>query len=379
MPTADELLSARTLGALADVLAETNPAIAGWPELRATVTSVSALGLSQRARLARDAILCDLPSGYRQLASVTRAALGSPLLTGWMIWPLTEAIAAAATDTSADAARASEFEDGLELLVALTSRLTSEFALRTFLNADLERTLRVVGKWSTNSDAAVRRLASEGTRPRLPWASQVPAITACPATTLPILDQLYADDSDVVRRSVANHLNDISRIDPRLALETATRWAASPAPTTPGVIRHAWRTLIKQANTEALALLGFDTPPGALRVCGPLVRDQHIPDGGELFFDATITNTSERDTKVAIDYVIHYQKANGRTAPKVFKLSTRNLSPGEHIAIGRRHSFQTRSTRRHHPGQHAVELQVNRERYGRTEFVLGNSSGPKYS
>jgi hypothetical protein len=135
------------------------------------------------------------------------------------------------------------------------------------------------------------------------------------------------------------------------------------------------RTLIKGANIEALALVGFDTAPGALAVSGPSLRDLHIPEEGEIFFDATITNTSTDEAKVAIDYVIHYQKANGRTAPKVFKLSERRLGAGERIDISRRHSFQDRSTRRHHPGQHAVELQVNGERYGRAEFILGAPTG----
>ncbi|HTK62067.1 MAG TPA: DNA alkylation repair protein [Pseudonocardia sp.] len=374
MPTADELLSPATLTALADVLAEADPGGGSWPRLRAAADRFPALGLSERARLGRDAILGDLPGGYRQLADLTRAALDDPRLTGWMIWPLTEAIATAATTATAGT-DGGDFEDGLELLAALTPMLTSEFALRTFLNADLDHTLWVVAGWTSHPDAAVRRLASEGTRPRLPWASQVPAIMARPAATVPVLDRLYTDDSDFVRRSVSNHLNDISRLDAGLALGTARRWAASPAPTTAGVVRHAMRTLIKAADVDALALVGFDTPRGALSVTGPLLRELRIPEEGEIFFDATITNTSDGEARVAIDYVIHYLKANGRTAPKVFKLSERRLGAGERIDIGRRHSFRTRSTRRHHPGPHAVELQVNGERYGRAEFILGTPAG----
>jgi hypothetical protein len=130
------------------------------------------------------------------------------------------------------------------------------------------------------------------------------------------------------------------------------------------------RTLVKQADPEALALVGFRSEPGALRVGGPDLRELSVPRGGELHFDLTIANTSEAAATVAIDYVIHYRKADGRRAPKVFKLSSRRLGPGEEIAIARRHSFQDRSTRRHHPGTHALELQVNGERHGRTEFLL---------
>jgi hypothetical protein len=197
---------------------------------------------------------------------------------------------------------------------------------------------------------------------------------ARPTSTVPILDRLYTDESDFVRRSVSNHLNDISRLDGGLALQVAGRWAAAPSSTTPGVVRHAMRTLIKGASVEALALVGFATPPGVLSVDGPVLRELHVPEEGEIFFDAAITNTSTDEAKVAIDYVIHYQKANGRTAPKVFKLSERRIGAGERIDIGRRHSFRTRSTRRHHPGPHAVELQVNGERYGRAEFMLGTQT-----
>lgn len=372
MPTADELLSAATIRALADVLTEARPGGGSWPQVRAAADRFPALGLSERARLGRDAILSDLPGGYRPLAELTRAALHDPRLTGWMIWPLTEAVATAAT---APGSKDPDFEDGLALLAALTPRLTSEFALRTFLNADLDRTLRVVTGWTSHPDAAVRRLASEGTRPRLPWAAQVPAIMARPAAAVPVLDRLYTDDSDFVRRSVSNHLNDISRLDAALAVDTARRWAAAPAPTTTGVVRHAMRSLIKAADTGALALVGFDAPPAALAVTGPLLREPRIAEQGEIFFDATIVNTSAREARVAIDYVIHYRKANGRTAPKVFKLSERRLGPGERIDIGRRHSFRDLSTRRHHPGLHAIELQVNGERYGRAEFILGAPTG----
>ena len=371
MPTADELLGVDVIAALTEVLTRSGARSGArggpgaWPAVQDSVAGAAGQGLTQRVRLVRDAVLGDLSGGYPELAAVTRAALDDPALTGWMVWPLTEAIAVAAT-TNPDC-----FDDGLALLAALTPRLTSEFALRTFLNADHGRTLIAALTWTRDPDPAVRRLASEGTRPRLPWAAQVPAITANPSLTSTILGALHTDPSDVVRRSVANHLNDVSRLDPRLALETARRWSESQeAPTTPAVVRHALRTLVKQADPDALALVGFRSEPGALLVRGPVLRETTVSGGGELHFDLTITNTADTAATVAIDYVIHYRKADGRTAPKVFKLSSRRLAPGAEIAINRRHSFQDRSTRRHHPGMHAVELQVNGQRHGRSDFLL---------
>lgn len=376
MPTADELLGVDVIAAFAEVLTRAGGDPAGWTAVRDSVTGAAGLGLTQRVRLVRDALLRDLPGGHPALAAVTRDALEDPALTGWMVWPLTEAIAVTATaGTDPGSGGIDAFDDGLALLAALTPRLTSEFALRTFLNADVERVLPVVLGWTGDPDPAVRRLASEGTRPRLPWAAQVPAITADPALTIPILDALYTDGSDFVRRSVANHLNDVSRLDPRLALTTARRWSAAPSTTTPALVRHAMRTLVKQADPDALALVGFASAPGALRVRGPVLHEPHVVEGGELHFDLTVTNTSDTAATVAIDYVIHYRKADGRSAPKVFKLSSRRLPPGAEIAMTRRHSFQPRSTRRHHPGVHAVELQVNGERHGRCEFHLSPEPG----
>jgi 3-methyladenine DNA glycosylase AlkC len=195
--------------------------------VRAAAGQLGPLGLSARARAVAAAITSDEPGGYEALADVIRAALRDPELTGWMVWPVTEAVTAAATRSLASR----DFEDGLELLAELTPRLTSEFAIRTFLDADLDRTLATVLTWTGHEDHAVRRLASEGTRPKLPWARQVPAITRDPRATVPVLNRLYGDESEFDRRSVANHLNDTSRLDPALAVRTAARWSEGAART----------------------------------------------------------------------------------------------------------------------------------------------------
>lgn len=287
-----------------------------------------------------------------------------------MTWPVTEAVATLAT---AGPATPAQFDDGLALLAELTPRLTSEFALRTFLGADLDRTLAAAEGWTTHPDEHVRRLASEGTRQRLPWARRVPALTARPEATIAVLDQLYQDDSEYVRRSVANHLNDLSRADADLAVRTAARWSASPRPEAPKetarLVRHALRTLIKQGNPQALALLGF-TAPTQLQVSGPSLDGGAVVVGGELSFALSVANPGPEPVRVAIDYVVHYRKANSSLAPRVFKLTTRTLAPGERIDVVRRHSFAPISTRRHYPGEHAVELQVNGTGFGRTEFQL---------
>lgn len=364
MPTADELLSVAQVKGLARCLREADPQRT-WTALTASTKNFADLGLSERALLVRDALLVDVPNSYAATAKIFRAALRSPSLESWMVWPVGEAVATKAIASTRD----SDFDDGLKLLAQLTTRFTSEFAIRNFLNADLQRTLDAAMVWATDKDEAVRRLASEGTRPRLPWAKQVPAFRAQPAAAIGILDILYTDDSETVRRSVANHLNDISRADPELAVKTAQRWLARPDENTPRLVRHAMRTLIKQAHTDALALMGFASVKG-VSIDGPVVLTSVVAIGGDLVFEGVISNESPREARLAIDYVVHYRKANGSTAPKVFKLSTKTLAAGESITIQKRHSFKPISTRKHYGGQHFVELQVNGIRSSSATFEV---------
>ena len=367
MPTADELLSTDAVLGLAQILGAASPPRTRWTAVQFSVGEFSSQTLTQRVAVVSAAVLHDGPN-YPELASIVRRALGDVDLTGWMIWPLTEAIAAAAT-AGGDPG---EFDDGMDLLAALTPRLTSEFAIRTFLNADFERALSIAETWSAHGDDAVRRLSSEGTRPKLPWAKQVRPLIATPGRTRRILDALYRDESETVRRSVANHLNDVSRLQPETAVATAAGWAAAPDAQTPSVIRHAMRTLVKAGDPAALQLLGFTADQ--LDVQGPVLADAAIDFGGAITFTGGITNLGDRPAVLAIDYVIHHRKANGSTSPKMFKLTTKTLAPQEHIALSRRHAIKPITTRRYYPGVHGIELQVNGQRFGYTEFVLSMPS-----
>lgn len=367
MPTADELLSTDAVLGLAQILDAASPPRMRWTTVESSVGEFSSQTLSQRVAVVCAALLHDGPN-YPQLASIVRRALGDVNLTGWMIWPLTEAIAVAATSTGDPG----DFDDGLDLLAALTPRLTSEFAIRTFLNADFERALSIAATWTAHDDGAVRRLASEGTRPKLPWAKQVRQLVVTPHRTRGILDALYRDESEIVRRSVANHLNDVSRLQPETAVATAAGWATAPDAQTPSVIRHAMRTLVKAGDPAALQLLGFTADQ--LDVRGPVLEETAIDFGGAILFTGDITNLGDRPAVLAIDYVIHHRKANGSTSPKMFKLTTKTLAPQERVSLSRRHAIREITTRRYYPGVHGIELQVNGQRFGYTEFVLSMPS-----
>jgi 3-methyladenine DNA glycosylase AlkC len=369
MPFADELIGAQTVRALAAALRTVSPG-ASLTRLDAAETALAPLALRERSDLIRDALLADLPGDYTSFARTVRAAAAeSPSFTGWMIWPVTSAVAAKAIgEGGVDA-----FDDALALLAELTPRLTSEFALRALLNTDLGRALGAIGPWTRSESADVRRLASEGTRPLLPWAVRVPGILAEPKATLPILDALYRDESEYVRRSVANHLNDISRHDPELVVATAQVWMAAPDDNTARVVRHGLRTLVKQGHPGALELLGFTS--ANLDVTGPLLTAETVVIGETLSFTGSVRNLGQEPARLVIDYVVHHRKANGTLTGKTFKLTTRTVEPGETYELSREHSFRVLTTRRYHPGQHAVELQVNGVRSGRAEFALVAGEG----
>jgi len=367
MPLADELINAATAGALAAAF----EGATGRParHLRHAGDALGALALRPRADLLRDALLADVPGDYATLASVVRAAV--PALQGWMVWPVSTAVADRAVSDGGTAA----FDDAMALLAELTGLLTAEFAIRTLLRHDLDRALQTITGWTRSADAAVRRLASEGTRPYLPWAVRVPGITTAPGVTVGILDALYDDPDEVVRRSVANHLNDLSRENADLVVAVAQRWLAEPAGDghTPALVRHALRTLIKRGHPQALALLGFH--PATVRIDGPTLDRKTVELGDTITFTATITNDGDHSARLAIDYAVHHRKANGSTTAKVFKLTTRVLQPGEAVTVAKEHSLRPITTRRYHPGTHAVDIRVNGITSAGAEFELLVGSG----
>jgi 3-methyladenine DNA glycosylase AlkC len=369
VPTADELLGADEAARLVAVMAGAAPGL-DLAALRAAATAseLAPLALRPRAELLCQALLADVPGDAVELDGVVRAALADERCTGWLVWPITEAVTARAVADGSPRA----LDAALDLLAELTPRLTAEFAIRPLLVADLDRALDAALGWAGHPDEHVRRLATEGTRPFLPWAKRVPDLLARPEATVPILDALYRDPSEYVRRSVANHLNDLNRQQGDLAVAVAGRWLAEADEHTAAVVRRGLRTLVKQGHAGALTLLGFEATP-SVAVAGPRLARTSLAVGEELAFEVTLENTGPEAVAVAVDYVVHHVKANGSRTPKVFKLTTRVLAPGEVVTLARRHSFRPISTRRYHPGEHAIEVQVNGTTSGLTPFHLAQS------
>jgi 3-methyladenine DNA glycosylase AlkC len=365
MPFAEELIGAHTALALVHAIQAASPE-RPLVALRAVADALGPLALRERSDLMRDALLSDVDGGYAELAAVVRrAATGDSYFSGWLIWPVTSALATRAVEDGSDEA----FDDAMGMLAALTSRLSSEFAIRTLLRHDLERALGVIeSEWVGSDDVDIRRLASEGTRPYLPWATRVPALTRNPSATIAILTALYRDDSEYVRRSVANHLNDLSRESAGLVVDTARAWLAAPDGNTATLVGRALRTLIKRGDPDALALLGFRS--AALDVSDLHLDRASLAIGETLRFSASIENTGTEPARLSIDYVVHHRKANGQTTGKTFKLAVRTLAPGERIEVAKAHSFRLITTRTYYPGTHAIELVVNGVSAGRRDFEL---------
>jgi 3-methyladenine DNA glycosylase AlkC len=322
-------------------------------------------GLRERTDLVSAALLVDLPDGYDATVAVIRDALERPGFAGWTIWPVGEAVTSRALEASAPA---HAFDDALGMMAELTPRLSSEFAIRRLLEHDLDRALPTVRGWTSSPDEHVRRLASEGTRAFLPWAIRVRSLLASPESTVPILDALYRDESDYVRRSVANHLNDLARQNPDLVVRVAERWLADPDVNTAGVVRHGLRTLVKKAHPGALEAMGF--APVVVSVSDPELDSDTVTLPGALGFRFVLGNDGPTTERMVVDYVVHFVKADGRRTEKVFKLTTVTLGPGESTTITKRHALRQMTTRVHHAGTHALELQVNGQRLTRTEFEV---------
>ncbi|MFC8847433.1 MULTISPECIES: DNA alkylation repair protein [unclassified Micromonospora] len=334
-----------------------------WDGFPTTAFTADAAGLAPLALLARvrhvaAALGRAMPGDFAAAATVLHRALDSASFTGWMTLPCGYYVAEYGLDAP---------DVALPALAALSPRFSSEGPIRYFIERHPRATFDQLRRWAADPDEHLRRLVSEGTRPRLPWAPQLRGLVADPTPAVALLDRLHDDPSEYVRRSVANHLNDISRDHPDLAVSIARRWAGTGGDRTAWVIRHGLRTLAKQGHPGALRLLGYDLDI-PVTLTGLTVTPASVPIGGEV----TIAFTLVADTtaRAVVDYAVHHAGVRGTRAPKVFKLTTVTLQGGRARSVSRRHPFREVSVRRLHPGQHRIDIQINGRILGSTEVRL---------
>ncbi|WP_447752761.1 DNA alkylation repair protein [Sphingopyxis fribergensis] len=326
--------------------------------LAAASDGLDALSIMERVRHIADALHAALPGAYPEALTMIRAM--APRLThGFQAMAVTEYVARYGL---------ADFDRSMDALADLTRFGSAEFAIRPFLAADTQRALAIMTRWAGSDDEHVRRLASEGGRPRLPWAARVPALKADPTLAAPILEILKADSSLYVRKSVANHLNDIAKDRPDWLLDRLALWPQDD-PHTIWIVRHALRTLIKKGEPRALALIGVGHG-AAVTVRSFTIDPPTVRLGDRISMSAELVSDAPDDQRLVVDYRIHYARAGGKTAPKVFKLKTFELAADDAIALSISQTIKDFSTRRHHPGRHSVELIVNGRTMAEGAFEL---------
>jgi 3-methyladenine DNA glycosylase AlkC len=353
-----DILGPQALTTIADAGAAATPRFDRAAFLTAASDGLDALSIMERVRHIADALHPALPTDYAAALDVI-GSMAPRLTHGFQAVAVTEYVARYGLD---------DFDRSLDALAALTRFGTAEFAIRPFLAQDADRALATMARWTGSDDEHVRRLASEGARPRLPWATRVPALKADPTRAAPILETLKADPSLYVRKSVANHLNDIAKDRPDWLLDRLADWP-NYDPLTAWIIRHALRTLIKQGEPRALALIGVGHG-AAVTVRNFAVEPSTVHLGERIAINAEIVSDTTANQPLVVDYRVHYARAGGKSAAKVFKWKTFDLAGGEAVALRINQTIRDFSTRRHHPGRHNVDLIVNGQTMATSEFDL---------
>lgn len=314
------------------------------------------LELTPRARHIARAMAHQLPADYERAADILVRSLGPPIegdeLTGmdaFLYLPHVFFVAEQGLD---------HWEASMRAQYELTQRFSAEYSIRAFIDHEPERTLAQLREWTADPSPHVRRLVSEGTRPRLPWAPRLQRFVIDPAPVLELLELLKDDPALYVRRSVANNLNDIGKDHPDVLVKTCRSWSSDASDERWWVIRHALRSAVKRGDASALAVLGF-SDPGAAELSGLEITPArpHIGDTVRVSFE--LRNSGAERARFNADLRVHFVKASGRSGPKVFKVREVELDTGASVTLSKSISLQQRTTRTHHRGEHLVEVVVN--------------------
>lgn len=260
-----------------------------------------------------------------------------------------------------------DFENSMIAIEFLTQFVSCEFAVRPFMLKYGARMLTQMTEWSLHMNHKVRRLSSEGTRPRLPWAMALPELKKDPRPILPLLENLKNDPSEWVRRSVANHLNDIAKDNPDLVIEIAKRWKGKHKETD-AIIKHGCRTLLKQGHIEILKHYGLDSEN--VKVSNFQIATPVTPIGGELHFSFDLDNELSETQTIRLEYGLYYRRQNDSLSKKVFKISEKSYAANEKVGVSRKQSFKLITTRKFYPGILQLSIIVNGVEKVLKEFEL---------
>ncbi|MFT5083081.1 MAG: 3-methyladenine DNA glycosylase AlkC [Lentisphaeria bacterium] len=331
--------------------------------VREALSGIDNLELKERVAHLINVLHSHLPENFDECAAVLGklpevwlgGEAGDPL-SGFAAWPLIDYVAVYGLDYP---------HISLPLLAKLTRLFSAEFAVRPFITMHQRISFTYLLEWAQSEDEHVRRLVSEGARPRLPWGMQLKQFIDNPAPVLPLLHKLRNDKSQYVRRSVANNMNDIGKDHPKLLIELCQAWRKMDKGKTDWIISHATRSLVKKGFPDVFALLGYTTKL-QLEVGEIELKSVKIKMGSDLNFNLVISsllptdkNSNTYQQKFVVDYAIYFMRSNGSKGKKVFKLKNCMLGAAEQLEIRKKHAFRKISTRNYYPGEHYLAIHIN--------------------
>ncbi len=319
--------------------------------------------LKERMRHTARVLHCFLPDNFPQAANSIKQLIANLELAGikeesveYMFIP--EYISMYGLD---------DYDSSISAFEVVTQFTSCEFAVRPYILKYPEQMIEQMLQWSNHHHHMVRRLASEGSRPRLPWAIALPSFKHNPSEILPILNNLKHDNCEIVRRSVANNLNDIAKDNPDVVIKISTQWLGL-SKETDKLVKHGCRTLLKQGSPEALKLFGFDS--AHIELSNLMIPEPKVTLGASLTFSFTLLNNSALPTKLRLEYGIYFKKNNGTLSRKVFKISERNIEPNQSYPIIRNQSFKPITTRKLYEGTHQLSIIINGKESKKVPFEL---------
>jgi 3-methyladenine DNA glycosylase AlkC len=346
---------------LADDLARAEPSFRSRAFVRQATAGLDDLELLDRGRHIARALADHLPADYPAAIGALLRSLGPEHATDELVGvgmapffylPHVLFVAERGLD---------HFDLSLRAQVELTKRFSAESSIRAYIAKDPERTFAAFRAWARDANAHVRRLVSEGTRLRLPWAARVAWLDANPDRVLELLELLKDDPTTLVRRSVANNLNDLGKVHPALLARTCAVWLDGASVERRALVEHALRSAVKRGDAAALALLGYGKKPSVV-VEDVRFEPTRVAIGGRVSMSFALRSSSREAQDLLVDVAVHFVKASGRPAAKVFKLKRVALPARGRVEMSTRISLAVHTTRKPHPGRHAVDVLVNGER-----------------
>ncbi len=326
---------------------------------------ISNLELKDRVRLIANCFHESSNQQYTENLKTITSCIINYNLSGFQLWPFSQYV------ESFGLKQSKVLQKSFKVLELITEKFTSEFAIRDYINTYPTQSFSFLEKCSKSKNEHLRRFASEGSRPSLPWGKKITDINQLKIFSSQVLESLKNDQSEYVRKSVANHINDYNHIDHSFSLDILEKWSNEGV--NQKLIRHALRTLLKNGNPRALKIMGYRAPKDISAAITSLGA-KTIIDGQSVGMKIEITNLGTRDQNALIDYIIHYPKKNGKYTTKVFRLKDTVLKAKSKLHIDKIISFKVVTVRSHHPGKYFIELQINGKLFNKKSFILNEKN-----